>query len=177
MKKVSLFLITAIVAMFAINPLSNAQTSASFNKETLLKSAGTANDADKLALEGIRSMNERMYKDFSSKFKNATDITTVAVANATIISCDFDGKHSRILYDRKGRWQHTITSYDCEKLPLNVREAVEAAYPRYQIFGAAVEVTVANGTAHLVTIENKTSWKRIRVVNGETDVYEEYEKR
>jgi hypothetical protein len=27
-----------------------------------------------------------------------------------------------------------------------------------------------------VTIENKTSWKRIRIVDGEMDVYEEYQK-
>jgi hypothetical protein len=30
--------------------------------------------------------------------------------------------------------------------------------------------------AHLVLIENKTSWKRVKVVNGEIEVYEEFDK-
>jgi hypothetical protein len=177
MKKVSLFLVEIILSVCAINPSTYGQTSSSFNKEAFAKSVATASNEDKLALESIKSINARMYKDFSSKFKNATDIHTNAVDNSTVISCNADGKFSRILYDRKGHWQHTISSYDNEKLPLNVREVIEDVYPRYEIFGAAVEVTVGDGTAYLVTIENKTSWKRIKVVNGETEVYEEYEKR
>ena len=172
MKKISLFLVEIILSLCVVNPATYGQTSSNFNA----KSVVIASDADKLALENIKSMNEKMYKDFSSKFRNATNIQTNSIDNSTVISCDADGKFSRILYDRKGRWQHTITSYDSDKLPFDVREAVEDAYPRYQIYGAAVEVTVGDAKAYLVTIENKTSWKRIRVVNGETDVYEEWRK-
>src|SRR5689334_7812093 len=103
MKKISVFLVEIIFSLCAIIPTTYGQTSSSFNA----KSAVIASDADKLALENIKNTNEKMYKDFSSKYKNATKIQTNLVDNSTVISCDNDGKFSRILYDRKGRWQHT----------------------------------------------------------------------
>jgi hypothetical protein len=36
------------------------------------------------------------------------------------------------------------------------------------------EINAANKTAYLVTIENAKTWKTIRVVDGEMDVYEDF---
>ena len=52
---------------------------------------------------------------------------------------------------------------------------VRYGYPDYSIKSVR-EIHAANATAYLVTIEDATSWKTIRVVNGETDVYEEFKK-
>jgi len=52
---------------------------------------------------------------------------------------------------------------------------IRYAYPDFSIKSVR-EVNAANSTAYLITIEDATSWKTIRIVNGETDVYEEYKK-
>jgi hypothetical protein len=80
-----------------------------------------------------------------------------------------------MVYTTEGRWQHTVTTYGSEQLPENIRQLIEDAYPRYNIFGATVEVTAAIGKPTGYHRRQK-SWKRIRVVNGEMDVYEEWNK-
>jgi hypothetical protein len=176
MKKFSFVPVAALVAMFAFSPKMNAQSSTNFNKETFAKSVSNASDADKLALENIKMMNARIYQDLSKNFKGATEISATKADRMTFISCKVDGKMNRIVYSKNGKWQNTVTSYESDRLPEDIRGSIEYAYPRYSIFGSAIEVKVGSKTAYLVTIENNTSWKRIRMVDGEMDVYEEYQK-
>jgi len=179
MKKLS-FVIAAFLTMFYCGGNLRAQSSSGnqlmFDKESFTKSVNNASDADKLAMENIRMTNTRMYADFTARFKGATGINISENKKAIFISCTTDGDFNRITYNKKGRWQHTVRTYENEKLPESVREHVEYVYPRYSIFGGVVEVQVGNKTAYLVSIEDKKTWKRIRVVDGESDVYEEYKK-
>jgi hypothetical protein len=180
MKKFSIILLIALVAMFSFGPALNAQTSIkngqTFNKEAIVNSLNVTSDADKLAMENMKATNSRMYSDFSKHFKNATDIKSSQIKNSTLISCNMDGKLTRVLYNKNGKWQHTITTYESDKLAESIRDQVSDAFPRYSIFGGVIEVEAGNKKAHFVTIENKSSWKRIRVVDGEMDVYEEFQK-
>ncbi len=176
MKKVLFLLIVAFASILSFKPVMYAQSSTDFDKKTFVKSVVNASDADKLALENIKAANSKMYSNFSKKFAGARDIQSNKVGNHTMITCTVDGRLTRVLYRKNGSWQHTITTYENDKLPESVRELINDAYPRYSIFGGVIEVSAGNATAHLVTIENKTSWKRIRVVNGEMDEYEEHTK-
>jgi len=180
MKKVSFVQAILMVCMLFFGSSLNAQTSTeefNLDKKALLNSISDASESDKLALESIKSINSRMYRDFSKNYKNATDIRVSKVDNHSSISCYIDGSLTRIMYRKNGRWQHTVRTYENEKLPAEVRELVSGAYPRYSIFGGVIEVNVGTKTAYLVTIEDKTCWKRIRVVEDEMDVYEEYVKK
>jgi hypothetical protein len=180
MKKLSFVAFTALLALFSFNGKLQAQSSSSdkiiFEKESFSKSVSNMSDADRLALENIKLASGKAYQDFTTRFKGATNINMSEGKNAIFISCSTDGDFNRITYNRKGRWQHTVRTYENQKLPEDVREQVEYAYPRFAIFGGVIEVHSSNKVAYLVTIEDKKSWKRIRVVDGETDVYEEYKK-
>ena len=180
MKKLSLVLFSALLAVFACNPNLHAQSSSGnqlmFDNESFTKSVSNLSDADKLALENIKMTSARMYGDFTKRFKNATNIHINEDNNAIFVSCSTEGDFNRITYNKKGRWQHTVRTYDNAKLPENVREQIEYGYPRFTIFGGVIEVHAAGKVAYLVTVEDKKSWKRIRVVDGESDVYEEYKK-
>jgi hypothetical protein len=175
MKKVMFLSISAIITTIAFSASGHAQTS-TFNKEALAKSVSNVNDADKLALENMRLANQKMYRDFSNRFKNATDIQVSEANNCQLVSCHTDGDYNRVTYTRKGKWQNTLTTYDNSKLPQDIRDQIENAYPRYSIYSGVIEVNAMNKKAYLVLIEDKTSWKRIRVVDGEMDVFEEYQK-
>ena len=180
MKKLSSVAFASLLALFCFNGNLQAQSSSSdqitFEKESFGKSVSNMSDADKLALENIKLASGKAYQDFTTRFKGATNINVSEASNAIFISCSTDGDFNRITYNRKGRWQHTVRTYDNQKLPENIREQVEYVYPRFAIFGGVIEVHASNKVAYLVTVEDKKSWKRIRVVDGEMDIYEEYKK-
>jgi hypothetical protein len=179
MKKVSLFQITLIVCMLSLGAPTLAQSSKQpfLNKKSLIDSGSGATEADRVTLENLKTTNARMYNHFTRNFGNATDIRVANIGKQQLITCSVDGGQNRIRYQKNGRWQSTIRTYENSLLPEDVREFINDSYPKYSIFGAVIEVSAGGNTALLVLIENKNSWKRIRVVNGEMDVYEEYAKR
>jgi len=180
MKKLSFVVFALFLALVSFNGNLHAQRSSSnqrgFEKESFGKSVSNMSDADKIALEDIKLKSGKMYQDFTTRFKGATNINMSQNHNVIFISCSTGEDFNRITYSKKGRWQNTVRTYDNIKLPENVREQVEYAYPRFDIFGGVIEVHVSNKIAYLVSVEDKKSWKRIRVVDGEMDVYEEYMK-
>jgi hypothetical protein len=147
-----------------------------FQTKRLIKSASNLTDADKLALEDIKWSNVRMHFDFTNRFKGATNIQISSEDYSYLISCATDGGFNRATYSRKGRWERTIRTYPNEKLDETIRANIKYAYPRFSIFGSVTEVKSGNETAQLVTIEDQKTWKRIKVVDGELEVYEEYRK-
>ena len=147
-----------------------------FQTKRFIKSASNLTDADQLALEDIKWSSVRMHYDFTNRFKGATNIEISNSDWSYLITCTTDGGFNRIKYTRKGKWERTIRTYPNEKLDESIRAHIEYAYPRYSIFGTVTEVKTGNETAQLVTIEDQKTWKRIKVVDGELEVYEEYRK-
>jgi hypothetical protein len=62
-----------------------------------------------------------------------------------------------------------------EQIPARVSELVQEEFPRHKINGAN-EIHALDKTAYLVYIEDAKGFKTIRVVDGEWDVYEEFNK-
>jgi hypothetical protein len=60
-------------------------------------------------------------------------------------------------------------------LPQSVKDIIKADFAGYSIFGVT-EVTVNQKTGYLVKIENEKYWKTIKVVDGETEETEKYQK-
>jgi hypothetical protein len=180
MKKLSVVVMVTFLSIFSLGEYVKAQSSSGtklmFANERFVKSASNLTDADKLALEDIKWTNVRMHYDFTNGFKGATNIDVSHADYSILISCTIDGGFNRIKYSRKGKWQSTTRTYNNEKLDETVRVHIESLYSRYSIFGGVVEVRSGNKTFHLVTIEDKKSWKRIKVEDGESEVYEEYKK-
>lgn len=170
-------LITA--TFFATTSFGQYNETASIVKTDKMLAAAKAlisgEEADGLALSKLKTVSEKAFKDFSKFYANATDIRIHNSGSNTLIVCNIDGAAARIQYNAKGRWLHTVKTYSPRLLPANVKSIVEEAYPAFRLFGVT-EVSVGNKTAHLVSIENDKSWKRIKVVDGEFEVYEAYNK-
>lgn len=117
-----------------------------------------------------------MFNHFSRNYKNATDIRIRPVGENTHVVFKADGVQNGVQYNKKGKWLHSIRYFDESKLPADVRSMVHSGYPGFTIFGSVTELKVLDKTALLVLIENMKEWKRIRIVNDEMDIYEEYVK-
>lgn len=77
--------------------------------------------------------------------------------------------------NKHGNVESEIRYLSEKQLPGDVRSTVNFGYPLYSI-KCGQEIHHSDIVAYLVTIERDHDWKVIRVINGETDVYEEYTK-
>ncbi|WP_153799166.1 hypothetical protein [Foetidibacter luteolus] len=78
-------------------------------------------------------------------------------------------------YDKNGEYICTVKNYDEKKMPKDVRVPIRVSYYDYRIVHVT-EVAYNTKTAYLVQIKNDEGlYKIIRSVNGEIDVYKEYE--
>lgn len=151
-----------------------AKNNLKFDPATLLTSksytATPSEESDKASMEKIRVMNEKMYKDFTRFHKGATDLKVSDINGSTHIYCKVNNVPTRILYNKKGRWQHTIRYLTSANIPAEVREIVEEAFPGFEI-KSATAVSVGDKNAYLVNIHGYKLMKTIRVVGNEWDVY------
>lgn len=131
---------------------------------------------DYATLVGIKEKNEKIFSHFTKAFKNAKNISSTEIKGSMMIHCHIDGNVHRILYNKNGKWIQTIKYFDSEKLSDEMRTEVILSYPLYTIFGVVTQVTIGDATAYLIMIENKKSWKIVRLVNDELDVYRSYTK-
>lgn len=136
--------------------------------------SGAIASADKMALASMKAVSEKMHKHFSRNFRHATDIHVRPEADHTQVTFKDNGISGSVQYSKNGKWKYSIRTYDSDRLSDIIRNQVEVAYPGYSVFGFVSEIDVLNKTATLVMIENKDSWKRIRLVDNTIDVYEQY---
>ena len=138
-------------------------------------SADVRTDAKEAALEQLKQMNLKVYLDFKKSAKHANDIRVSQTSKNIFVVYDYDDVHHRICYDPKGNRSYHIQYYGLEKIPADVLQLVQNEYPFYTVLrGSEIE---ANGkTAFLVDIDGKRSFKTIRVVDGEFDIYSSHNK-
>jgi hypothetical protein len=172
----------AFLSPLALNEAAIAQNSSplNFTPSTVNSAVApyAAAEADLRSLSEIKTISPKMFERFTRDFKSAYDITVIddKKIKRIQINSKTDGDMNRTTYTRKGKFLHNIKHYDFAKLPESIAEMVNDAYPRYEIFGGVAEIQVMNKVAYFVLIENKKSWKRLKVVNSEIEVYEEFDK-
>jgi hypothetical protein len=170
MKKTVISGITVIILSWIINT-AHAQFEYSVAKDITL---------NKLSIPGVVKdfkevkVNPKAELNFTKTYKNATDISWYPLNDSRLMVRFFDNDiQTKIFYNKKGNKVAMIRYYTEDKLPIEVRHPVKATYYDFNIF-QVIEVTVGNQIAYLVKIEDKTSTKTIRVMNGEMNVVEEF---
>ncbi|RYF93012.1 MAG: hypothetical protein EOO02_24550 [Chitinophagaceae bacterium] len=134
-----------------------------------------AAERDLKTLTSIKTMSARLYQHFTTNFKEAYDVN-MEVAHNVHLSWMIDGLRHRALYTKKGRMLHKLKYYDMSLLSEEVAETVYSSYPRYRIFGGVTEVQVPGHTVYFILIEDKKTWKRVKVSGDEVLIHESYVK-
>ncbi|MGZ5246896.1 MAG: hypothetical protein ACXWV5_07630 [Flavitalea sp.] len=132
-------------------------------------------ESDRAALENMKLTNMKVYKKFTKSFKNVADIKVTNKKDATFIYCKDAGIVTRVAYNKNGNWLNTMRSLLADQIPSRVSELVQEEFPRHKINGAN-EIHALDKIAFLVYIEDSKGFKTIRVIEGEWDVYEEFNK-
>ena len=114
-------------------------------------------------------------KHFKKEFKNTTGESWYALQNGYRVKFLQNGVYNMAHYNEKGRWLRTIRYYDETGLPKNIRNAVRHEFLDFNIF-LVMEMNLPQSTIYLVKIEDKTSWKTVRVAGDEIEVVENFTK-
>jgi hypothetical protein len=169
--RIVLFISSSIMASTGY---SQTSTGLALDPGSIIRAETAA--ADMNTLSEMKTASEKMYRQFTKTFAKASNITVFPSKRCFEVYCKVDGINNKILYSKNGRFIHNVRNYDHSKLPEIVSEAVLDYYPRYTIFGGVAEVWVMGKVAYFVMIQNKNSWKRVKVLDGEIEVFEEYAK-
>jgi hypothetical protein len=180
MKKQFFFYKLGIIPLITLCCSVNAQTNgfnANLNTSSSKEVAWNDNTKDKELPHyiGNSSLSTKALKDFSKTFKGAGNAAWFEISDGFMAKFKKDEVETKVFYDRKGRWIANVRNYQENKLPKEIRHMVKSNYYDYSIFYVQ-EVTAGNQTAYLVKIEDKKSTKTIRIVDGEMDEYEAFEK-
>jgi hypothetical protein len=78
-----------------------------------------------------------------------------------------------IYYNVKGGCEYIMRYYEEEKLPREILQWMKNAYEDFSI-DQVTEVRKDDKIAYVIKMENRTSWKTVKIVDGEMEVIEEY---
>ena len=163
MKKLS-FLTSCLLAIVLSNP-AGAQFQTVAATETLLSTT------KHLAKS---SVSEKLLKKFEANFPGVQGMW-VETGTGYVVRFTKKGVENWAYLNKKGDCESTIRYYTESELPAEIRHRVKSMYYDHSITSVK-EIDHHQSTAYLITVEDKTSWKVIRVVEDEMDVWEEHNK-
>jgi hypothetical protein len=119
-------------------------------------------------------INAKAVRNFTREYKNITGAKWFKSANGLFAVYFISEKiQSWVYYNTKGNYEFMIRHYYEEKLPREVRHLVKSNYYDFSIYHVT-EVSRNDKIAYVLKLEDKTSWKTIKVVDGEMEVTEGY---
>ena len=120
-------------------------------------------------------VNSKALRDFKKNFKNITDEIWYSVPSGYDAEFTENGIKNSVVYNKAGHWQYTIQHYDENSLPDAVRSIVKSQYYDCSIT-AVDEIQADQKTIYLVHMQDKNTWKNVRVCDGEMTLLEDYDK-
>ena len=113
---------------------------------------------------GKSQINSKTLSNFSNRFDDGVKnvMWTKDKDHIDRVYFETDGKVTRAGFNKKGQFLYSITTYKEEMLPVDVWVIVKEKYYHKSIFCVA-EVNVMNNIAFIITLEDATSWRKIKV--------------
>ena len=121
-------------------------------------------------------INIKAVRNFLREYKNVAGAEWYRSGNGFVVHCNMNGFKTKVFYDKKGNYECLTRIYAEAQLPRDIRHLVKRTFYDFSIY-RVFEITRKENTVYIVTMEDKTSWKKIKVENGELKVmYEESKK-
>lgn len=172
MKKIFSILLTAsILVMAASNKISAQSMSNSFKYSE--SNFETSRDALKASYSNV--ISTKAGRNFNRIFKNVVDTRWYETPNGSIVYFFSNGIKMKSAYSKRGHWIYTLSYYDEHKLPKDVRHAIKSIYYDYPI-SQVVQVDSGKERIFIVMMYDATSFKTVRVCDGEMEIVQDYQK-
>lgn len=173
MKKITCLLIYTIVVLFNRGDSVNAQKI----NIAFTFPAGSSSFLSPFAKMGFaetkdNNHNIKAVRDFVKTFKTIdTNKWFLAEDGTSTSTFDSDGVKTTVSYDSKGSRQYVVRNYQENKLPSDVRHIVKREYYDATIT-LVKEFETNNGLIFFVHMQDKDTWKIVRIAHGEMKLVE-----
>jgi hypothetical protein len=114
-------------------------------------------------------------KNFTRDFAVSNNAVWQKTDNGFVVRFNKDGIRNTAFLTKRGNCYVSMREYTEKELPADVRKQVKNAFYTFEI-SSVQEVRQYNTTAYVVMIADASSWKVVRVMDGELDVLNEYAK-
>ena len=119
-------------------------------------------------------INAKAVRNFTKEYKNVSDAKWFYSVNGLFVAYfTSENIQSSVFYNKKGDYEFMIRHYNEEKLPREVRHLVKSNYYDFNIYHVT-EISRNGIIAYGIKLEDKISWKTIKVIDGEMEVIDEY---
>jgi ribosomal protein L21E len=166
-KQVNIFCAVLFIAII-FNSL-NAQTIAFHPSSTTANQIATATFVNE-------EISDNVQKKFKKNFPGITGESWGKTDNGYMVLFTVDNVQTRVFLNRKGNVKFQIRYYSEAHLPDDIRTRVKSVYYDYNIFSVQ-EVNLIRTKFYLVSLEDKNTWKIIRINDDDMEIYKEYAKR
>ena len=183
MKKIIfLSLTTLLIACVIDSYAQNSNTTAKLNRNSSSKDLTSQLEPPDTNLVrpakpvSIFQVNTKAVRNFIKDFKEVIGVQWIETSNG-LFAAYFNNDHiqSLVCYNNKGNFECMLRYYKEEKLPREIRGLVKSSYYDFNIY-LVTEVHRNDKIAYVIKMEDKTSWKTVKVVDGEMEVTEDYKK-
>ena len=123
-------------------------------------------------LSRLQAERLKIYRHFLQHWQGAGDLRYVNFEGTVFIYFRQRNRIYRICYDVHDRLNHVSRYYGKEELVPTVRELLEEAFPDFDIMGVS-EVSYQRDILYLVSVQNPSGWKHLKIVEGTWEIYEE----
>ena len=171
MKKIFLQRLAMAMTALMLHTYTPAQTALTTRPFTI---AGAGNHS--VLLASLKVKNAKTFNHFTNTYPEAILQSVSEEKDGMHLLATVNGNKLKVRYDIKGKFQNSVFTYPAAELSEKIADRVMQAFPGFIVFGTVIDVVVRNKSAQLVMIENRKSWKRVRITDDGMDVYEEYVK-
>jgi len=121
----------------------------------------------------LNEINTNAVRNFIRTYRNVTDPQWVKYSGGFVVSFRKENIHYKVYYDKTGDHQSTIRQYSEKELPFEIRHMIKSVYYDFSIY-VINEVTTDGRTWYVINIEDTSSFKVIKIVDGVMEVMNEY---
>lgn len=172
MKKILLSLVVVLTAMLVVSNHSYGQSSTKTVSLAAFKQISSSPNLP-ASIGPMTEISSKALKNFHRMFVEVSGERWLAADGGFVVMFSKNGIKNRVDYDKKGKLLTIFRYYGEDQLPRDVRHLVKSTYYDYSITHI-VEVTVGNKTAYLLNIQDATTLKQLKVVDGEMEVTQDY---
>lgn len=173
MKKISCYSLVAIILLCTTMDIMAQKSTMLAKLDIIVPHMETIGNPDDFKELRRNDVSIRAQRNFMREYKNVSDAKWVISGNGLLAAYFTDaGIASRRYYNRKGIFEYMIRYYQEDKLNRSVRHLVKSKYYDFSI-SQVTEVTRNGNVAYLIDIEDKSSWKTIKLLDNEIEVVDE----
>ena len=153
------------------NGLLDAKNSVRYQRNSKIDTI----DRKDFATARLNSFSAKAVRHFEKSFGEVSEKHWYILVDGSIAYFKKDGVQKKAAYDESGNWLHTLSFYEENKLPTDVRRLVKREYYDYSIY-LVVEIEKDNRMVYIVKMENSNALITVRIWEDEMQEIENYRK-